>query len=233
MASSEGCPKATATLPTRTKNRKQATLPIPEEVASQLRESVRSLPQLEPIWKGTWSERTSDLLRHDLTAAGIPSVTDGPDGKRVVDAHSLRHSYIAMVHQTRLTEHQTMELSRHSDPRLTFGTYGKSLPAELRQAVERMPKLVGMKLETPSEMSSACTPLVPAVDPDRDLERLDETIERLNEYGGSGRKPLDHKEFATKCDEVSQLEITPRVGFEPTTGRLTVGCSTAELSRKR
>ena len=46
----------------------------------------------------------------------------------------------------------------------------------------------------------------------------------------NGPNPLQVKEIGASRDQSGVIEKAPRVGLEPTTNRLTAGCSTIELS---
>ncbi len=50
------------------------------------------------VWGGTWArdKRGAEMMRGDLTAAGIPYAVDGPDGPLYADFHVLRHSYLTL-----------------------------------------------------------------------------------------------------------------------------------------
>jgi len=57
---------------------------------------------------------------------------------RVVDFHSLRHTFCTNLHRAGVPQREAMELMRHNDPRLTVSTYtDTSLPA-LRDAVQKL-----------------------------------------------------------------------------------------------
>ena len=79
------------------KNRKGATQPLPSVVVPALRTWLTARPAGKPLWPGTWLPDAADMLRIDLVAAGIPHIVPGPDGDLFVDAHALRHAYIARL----------------------------------------------------------------------------------------------------------------------------------------
>ena len=78
-----------------------------------------------PVWPGTWQERGADMLRIDLDVVGIPYVVEGGDGPLHADFHCLRHSFVAMLDRSGETLKEAMQLSRHSDPKLTAAVYGR------------------------------------------------------------------------------------------------------------
>lgn len=81
------------TLPAEaSKNRKGAVQPVAAELANALSEYLTGKPSREPVWPGSWADRSADMLAADLLAAGIPATVDGPDGTEVRDFHTLRES---------------------------------------------------------------------------------------------------------------------------------------------
>jgi hypothetical protein len=71
-----------------------------------------------------------------LKKAGIEKVDSQG---RVVDFHSLRHTFCTNLHRAGVPQREAMELMRHNDPRLTANTYADASLFALRSAVERLP----------------------------------------------------------------------------------------------
>jgi hypothetical protein len=107
-----------------TKNRKGATQPLPPDGATALHDYMAGRPTGAPLWPGNWWENAADMLRIDLDAAGVPYVTEGPDGPLYADFHSRRHNFIALLEKSGATLKEAMQLARHSDPKLTMAVYG-------------------------------------------------------------------------------------------------------------
>lgn len=99
-----------------TKNRK----PVVQPLAAELRGYIAGRPPREPLWAGTWADRSADLL-----AAGIPMTADGPERPEVRDFHALRVCFITNVVRAGADLKQAMTLARHSDPKLTAGRYAR------------------------------------------------------------------------------------------------------------
>ena len=77
----------------------------------------------------------SKVFNAHLKAAKISRVdTQG----RVVDFHSLRHTFCTNLHRAGVPQREAMELMRHSDPRLTAGTYTDASLLSLKSAVEKL-----------------------------------------------------------------------------------------------
>ena len=97
------------------KNRKQAELPLPAEVADVLRDYLASKPADLPIWPGTWNQDAAEMIRGDLNEAReqwLQSIQDARQRTqaeqsdflaycdtegRFIDFHALRHTYISRI----------------------------------------------------------------------------------------------------------------------------------------
>jgi integrase len=131
----------TVTLAARNaKNRKTMVQPIPAKLAAHLREHLQDKPAGQPVWPGTWSSnhRGAAMLKKDLKAAGIPYVTDGPNGPLYADFHSLRHSFISALGRAGVELRTVQLLAGHSSPVLT-ARYSHRRLHDLAGAVERLP----------------------------------------------------------------------------------------------
>jgi integrase len=133
----------TATLAAEhTKNKKPVVQPLPPEVAAALREYLTGRPAGQPVWPGTWADRSADMLKGDLAAAGIPYAVEGPHGPLFADFHALRHSFISMMERAGIGVKAAQELARHSDIRLTMQRYTHKTLHDLAGAVELLPPLI-------------------------------------------------------------------------------------------
>jgi integrase len=130
---------ATVALPAREdKAGRSVSQPLPAGLVEVLRDYLKGKARRTPVWPGTWHDRSAEMLRSDLDAAGIPYTVEGPDGPLYADFHSLRHSFVALLDQAGVSLKQAMQLARHSDPKLTMARYGRAAMAELGAAVERI-----------------------------------------------------------------------------------------------
>lgn len=104
---------------THTKNRKDARQPIPPDTFAGL---VAWAGTRGPgiLWPGRWWQHGAEMLRRDLTAAGVPLVDR--EGRQI-DFHALRHTYVTWLGRAGVNTREHQTLARHSDPRLTIGTY--------------------------------------------------------------------------------------------------------------
>ncbi|TXH18695.1 MAG: hypothetical protein E6R03_01750 [Hyphomicrobiaceae bacterium] len=113
------------------KNRAGTTQPLPAWCVDRVRHLAGIAGRLFP---GTWHERAADMLAADLAEAGIALEVGG----RVVDFHSLRHTYVAALRRSGVELGDAMKLARHSDPKLTLAIYGQTDLAGLADAVNQI-----------------------------------------------------------------------------------------------
>ncbi len=116
------------------KRRRTDVQPIPEALARILSPWLGSKAASRPVFN--LPEKTAQMLRADLAAAGVAYVDD--DG-RVADFHATRHTYVSRVVASGASTKTAMELSRHSDPKLTLKRYAHARLADLKSTVEALP----------------------------------------------------------------------------------------------
>ncbi len=116
------------------KNHKLACLPLhPDLVAELLQYRPVDAKPADLVFDGLMPR--SRVFKADLEAAGIPK-TDSKG--RVVDFHSLRHTFCTNLHRAGVPQREAMELMRHNDPRLTANTYADASLFSLRAAVAKL-----------------------------------------------------------------------------------------------
>jgi integrase len=121
-----------------TKNGKEAVQPIAIGLADRLRPWLALKPPGRPVFDGM-TDRTAEMLRVDLEAAGVPYET----ASGVVDFHSLRGTYISHVVSSGASVKTCQTLARHSTAALTIGIYAKASLHDIQGAVENLPDLAG------------------------------------------------------------------------------------------
>jgi site-specific recombinase XerD len=132
------------------KNGKTACQPIPADLAAALRNYFSGRPAGSAVWPGTWWQKAAEMLQADLELAGVPYVTQGPEGPLYADFHSLRHAFVAALDRAGVSLKQAMQLARHCDPRLTVARYGRAQLHDLGAAVNRLPSLLTPASAKPS-----------------------------------------------------------------------------------
>jgi len=116
------------------KNHRQACLPLHPELAAallQFRHANASAGDL--VFKGLVPK--SKRFNCHLRAANIAKVDSQG---RVVDFHSLRHTFCTNLHRAGVSQREAMELMRHNDPRLTAVTYTDTSLLSLQSAVQKI-----------------------------------------------------------------------------------------------
>ena len=116
------------------KNHRQACLPLHPELAAallQFRPANASAGEL--AFKGLVPR--SKLFNRHLKAANIAKIDSQG---RVVDFHSLRHTFCTNLHRAGVSQREAMELMRHNDPRLTAITYTDTSLLSLQSAVQKL-----------------------------------------------------------------------------------------------
>ena len=123
------------------KNHRTKVQPLPAEVAQALVKFLAGKPTGETIWPGQWKERSAEMLRCDLEAAGIVYAEEGPDGPEYADFHAFRHSYLTLLGRSGVDLRTAQELAGHSTPTLTARNTHHRL-YNLAGAMDKLPNLV-------------------------------------------------------------------------------------------
>ncbi len=116
------------------KHRRRDVQPIRDDLSELLRPWLADKPAHQPVWNVP--EKTAAMLRADLDAAGIPY---RDDAGRVLDFHSLRHTYVSFLVRGSGSVKAVQELSRHSTPSLTIGRYAHARLHDLTGALSSLP----------------------------------------------------------------------------------------------
>ncbi len=145
------------------KHRREDVLPLREDVAAMLRAWLQEKAQeprgearkgskvirlkAEPetktpafLWPGKWIEDPAEMIRRDLTAAGI--AYEDASG-RFFDFHSLRHQFLTALARSGAHPKQTQALARHSTIELTMDRYTHLGLMDAKGALENLPPLPG------------------------------------------------------------------------------------------
>jgi hypothetical protein len=119
-----------------TKNGEPATLPLPSDLADDLRAYVASLPPGKPVFPLA-PDCGAKMLRPDLQRAGIPYIDAGG---LVFDFHALRCQMATLADAAGVTPRVVQRLMRHSTLELT-GRYTRPRVVDLNNAAESLPSL--------------------------------------------------------------------------------------------
>jgi integrase len=157
-----------------TKNSKEAVQPVPSFLRPALGGLLEGLGDDDFLWPGGWAkdERgrwapagwvagkdAGELLRRDAARAGIAIGRAGREanGGRVLDFHSLRHSYVSALDRAGLSEGLARKLARASS-RAILERYTHREFAELAEAVEALPAIAIPAAGADSAASTAFEP---------------------------------------------------------------------------
>lgn len=125
----------------RTKNGKEAKIPLSRMFADTLRIWLESKPRTALLWPGNWARYKEGgvMVQHDLKAAGIPYDVNG----RYADFHALRKTFVTNLARSGVLPKVAQALARHSDINLTLGVYTDLEMDELHEAIGRLDRIVG------------------------------------------------------------------------------------------
>ncbi|MBX3399283.1 MAG: hypothetical protein KF873_11110 [Gemmataceae bacterium] len=154
-----------------TKNRKKANQPIPPGLREALAAFAADLPDDAFLWPGGWEEKdgkwvpagwiksrsAADFLRVDARKSGIVIGREGKaaNGGRVLDFHSLRHTFISNLERVGVGDGMRQQLSRATGgivQRYTHRELDQLAAESQRLRTPDLSVLSGMEVPTP------CTP---------------------------------------------------------------------------
>ena len=127
----------------RTKNGKEAKIPLSPTFVSTLRSWLEGKPKTATLWPGNWAryKEAGVMLQHDLKAAGIPYEVNG----RFADFHALRKTFVTNLARSGVMPKVAQALARHSDINLTLGVYTDLDMDELHEAIGRLDSIIKPK----------------------------------------------------------------------------------------
>ena len=129
--------EASLTVPAAySKRRRDDVVPICRDLADALTQFTIQMPVDDRLFR--LPNNLARMLRADLEAAGIPY---RDNAGRVVDFHSLRHTFITRLAKSGVTPAVAKTLARHSTITLTMDHYTHTLVEDERAALERLPTI--------------------------------------------------------------------------------------------
>jgi len=128
------------------KHRRQDVLPLKPQTAAMLKAFVAGkLPNIK-VFGGTYKQltiRTSDMLKADLAAAGIPY---RDEAGRYRDFHSLRHTTGSLLAAAGVHPKVAQSLMRHSTVELTMNRYTHIFAGQMSDAIDKLPDFAGRQV---------------------------------------------------------------------------------------
>lgn len=120
------------------KNRAGSTIPLRSDLAADLRAWIKEKQIGAAALVFTVPAGLRRILDRDMKAAGIPK---RDERNRTVDVHAMRTTFATMLTASGTAPRTAQAALRHSDIKLTMGTYTDPKLLDVRQAVERLPAL--------------------------------------------------------------------------------------------
>ncbi len=118
------------------KNRRQATLPLRAELASEIESAFGLRAKTEAAFHMPYENNVIRMLRKDLESIGVST---GKAGGARVDFHSLRHTFCTNLANAGVLPHVCQKLARHSSIELTMKFYTHLRVDQDRQAIDLLP----------------------------------------------------------------------------------------------
>ena len=111
------------------KNKKRLTRYFAADDAEELRAYLADRPRVSPLWPGTWKDDAAEMLHADLIDAGIPIITNGPEGQLHIDFHAMRHTYATLEREMGSDAETVSRKMGHANPGMTARyTHHKAAP---------------------------------------------------------------------------------------------------------
>jgi len=132
----QASPATVCIAPAYEKTRKEALIPLADDLASDLRPLAESVPRGEPVFPLP-KDKGAKLLRFDLERAGIPYVDDSG---LVFDFHAQRCTTATLLDQAGVSPRVAQRVMRHATPGLT-DKYTKPRAVDLEAAALAVPTL--------------------------------------------------------------------------------------------
>ena len=124
-----------------TKSKRADTLPLAPALAARLRAArPADHAPTDPVFNGlpSWNTWLADCGRARIQTHE-PADADGKRGVLAVGFHSLRVTFVSELQRAGVNPRTLMELARHTDYRLTAGTYTDRAVLDTTAAVARLP----------------------------------------------------------------------------------------------
>lgn len=122
------------------KNKGAHSIGIVPEIAASLGAWLRTRTPGQPIFRGNAFIRTAEMLRHDLTAAGVPYLDAAGE---VFDSHNLRVQRGYFMRMGGVSFVAAVEILDHSEPKLTAKICSR-FDGELGAEMAKVPVPPGM-----------------------------------------------------------------------------------------
>jgi integrase len=158
------CPTATVAA-AHSKNRKESVQPLPVHLIEPLRAFLARKETGKSVWPGMWYKVAFRMIAADMGKAReewLAAAHDAPERARressdflavrdrqgrVIDFHSLRHTYLTMLDRPGISKKAHQELARHSSYSLTE-RYTHARLHDKAAAVDALPEFLSVTPQT-------------------------------------------------------------------------------------
>jgi integrase len=132
------------------KRRRRDTQPLPRWLSQNLsrwfearrQTSIGLQGPTKSVWGGRWKDRSAEMLRVDLAAAGIAYQDDAG---RIFDFHALRHQFISSLAANGVHPKVAQQLARHSTITLTMDRYTHLSLGDVAGVLNNLPAIAPPK----------------------------------------------------------------------------------------
>jgi integrase len=124
------------------KRRRKDVQPLRPDVAALFCDYLARRPRRAPVWPGSWKGDAAEMLRQDLTAAGIPYQDDAG---RYFDFHAMRGQLISLLAASGVHPKVAQVLARHSTITLTMDYYTHLDVLDVTGALDKLPGVTRLK----------------------------------------------------------------------------------------
>lgn len=155
------------------KHKREDVQPLREDLSEMLRDWLRDRPAGERLWPGSWWNKAAKLVQVDLKAARAAWMAETTDPAqlqrreesdrfayrdadgRYFDFHSLRGQFISTMQNAGVSLKTLQRLARHSRVETTLRHYARVELADVRSALDALPRLTGSRAESDVEATRA------------------------------------------------------------------------------
>ena len=200
------------------KNRTGSTIPLRSDLAADVREWLAEKKLNAKARLFTVPAGLRRILDRDMKAAGIPK---RDERGRTVDVHAMRTTFATMLSTSGASPRTAQAAMRHSDIKLTMGTYTDPKLLDVRQAVEKLPTFSPQAAKLLELLDNMGNPTkMPLPENAHDCaDRSDPQRQKLAFTDTMGTMTGRLSEERAKCENTGKISEKPSVTLSVTEGR--------------
>lgn len=189
-----------------TKNRTSAIILLRTTTARALERHLKDIADDDQAFQMGTANAMTRAFAADLKDAGIPRQDTAG---RVVDLHSLRHTFVTWAHDGGASIRELTDLARHSDARLTIGTYTHSDDDARRRIIDHLPVLLDSLPEAQARPAQS-----PTTTEDNKSADLQSVLQSMVGQAEKNREVLNAYKLLSDLRERSR--VIPQIRLEST-----------------